>query len=55
MSKIKIDTRVEPETYDKIMELKKKVYFGNKSLCIREIIESGLSYQERLHAKMEKK
>lgn len=48
MSKIKIDTRVESETYIRIRKLADQSFYGNFSLCLREVINTGLRVLENI-------
>lgn len=48
MSKIKIDTRVESETYSRIRKLADQSFYGNFSLCLREVINTGLRVLENI-------
>ena len=48
MSKIKIDTRVESDTYDQIRKLADQNFDGNFSLCLRQIIKTGIRIIENI-------
>jgi len=48
MQKIKIDTRVEGDTYDQIRKLADQNFDGNFSLCLRQIIKTGIRILENI-------
>lgn len=48
MQKVKIDTRVESDTYDQIRKLADQNFDGNFSLCLRQIIKTGIRIIENI-------
>jgi hypothetical protein len=47
---VKVDTRVSPETYERMVERAERVYGGNMSLCMRLAIEKGIDILNNIDA-----
>lgn len=43
-NKIKVDTRISDNDYEKVLKIRDEKYDGNKSLALRMIIKKGIEF-----------